>query len=330
MGKTIKKTYDEVYGYFKSKGLELLDEFYKNNTFKMSCVDTEGYKLVVSYSKLKQGRVPSRFGHNNPYTIENIRHYIKLNRENVELVSTEYINAHEKLIFKCLIHDEEFNMNWANFKVGHGCSICSYELKLTIPIIKQKIIDMERDKEVELVSTEYIGANDILIFKCLIHNEEFNMKWANFRCGSGCPICAIEKISGENNWNWKGGITPLYRHLRNKIQSWKIDSFKKYNYRCDITSSNKNCLIHHLYPFSIILQETISTINLPIYKEINKYTEIELKSIEDKCLELHYKYGLGVCLCKEVHEEFHKIYGKKNNTREQYEEFRINKINTLK
>ena len=57
--------------------------------------------------------------------------------------------------------------------------------------------------------------------------------------------------------------------------------------------------------FSEILQETMEFLNLPIYKQINKYTDEELKSIEEKCLEMHYKYGLGVCLCEEEHKLFH-------------------------
>jgi hypothetical protein len=65
---------------------------------------------------------------------------------------------------------------------------------------------------------------------------------------------------------------------------------------------------------------------LPIYINISQYTQDELDILSKKCLELHYKYGLGVCMTKPIHKEFHILYGLKNNTPEQYEEFKKNKL----
>ena len=57
-------------------------------------------------------------------------------------------------------------------------------------------------------------------------------------------------------------------------------------------------------------------------KQISEYSKEELNNITNLCVELHYKYELGVCLTEEEHKLFHSIYGRENNTIEQYKEFK--------
>lgn len=130
----------------------------------------------------------------------------------------------------------------------------------------------------------------------------------------------IKPLYKEDNGNWQGGISALYVHLRRNIQAWKNDSMKDCNYKCVLTSGNFDN-IHHLYNFSDIVSETLEILNLPIYDEINKYTKEELLEIEKVCLDLHYKYGLGVCLRKDIHKLFHDTYGYSNNSKGQFSDF---------
>lgn len=112
---------------------------------------------------------------------------------------------------------------------------------------------------------------------------------------------------------------------------WKNDSFNLYNNKCDITNSSNKNIIHHHKNFSDIVKEVLNTLNLEIKYNLSEYSELDLKLIEKLSLELHYKYGLGICISQDEHKLFHKIYGKKNNTKEQYDEFKANrtiKLNT--
>lgn len=131
---------------------------------------------------------------------------------------------------------------------------------------------------------------------------------------------------------WKGGITPVAMHLRGFIKrsQWQIDSFVRYNSRCVISgkpNTYKDKLhIHHLHAFSDIVRETMAELNLDFREQIGMYSDEELDAIEEKCLGLHYKYGLGVTISESLHYEFHSIYGKGGNTPEQFEEFKKKKL----
>jgi hypothetical protein len=132
--------------------------------------------------------------------------------------------------------------------------------------------------------------------------------------------------SGEDNPCWKGGITQIKDHLRSNINQWKLDSMKQCNYKCEITGKSFD-EIHHLYPFNKIIDETFEITKIERKQEIKDYTQKELKQLEETCLQLHYKYPLGVCLTKEIHVLFHSIYGRKDCMPKDYYEFKEKYLN---
>lgn len=245
------------------------------------------------------------------------------------LISKSYKNNHSKIQYICNKHFNEGikEINWIHLRDGEGCKSCGIEKsalsqRFTQAEVKKIIEEDYKEYGCKLIG-EYINYNDYnLELKCNC-GEIFTTSLSWFIRGKRkCNICSIALFSGENHPKWKGGITSLCNYLRGCISEWRKDSFKQSNYKCVITGSTKNKVIHHLYGFNQIIQETMETLNLPIYQEINQYTRDELKSIEDLCLKLHYKYGLGVCICEEEHKLFHSIYGYGNNTPEQFEEFK--------
>lgn len=101
------------------------------------------------------------------------------------------------------------------------------------------------------------------------------------------------QMLGENNVNWKGGITPKNKQIRNSTEYklWRKACFERDNFTCQKTGiSGGRLVVHH----------------------INNFAEFP---------ELRLAIDNGITLSKRAHEEFHKIYGKKNNTKEQIIEF---------
>ena len=264
-----------------------------------------------------------KFSKYNPYTIQNIKLWCKLNNKPFELISDKYQGSTNNLIWKCLKCDRIFNRSW-DYILQELC--CTYCNSLAI-------------KNPELASEWHPTKNGILTaydvsfcsgkhvwWKCKKCNHEWIVTIADrHNMHSGCPKCKKLDVSGENHWNWKGGITPIHNYLRSSLLKWKRDSMKNCNYKCIITGDRFED-IHHLYSFSNILFESLNELNFQLYKDINNYTITELKILEKKVLEVHYRYPLGVCITNNIHKLFHLIYGRVNNTPEQWEEFVSKKL----
>ncbi|MCE5220090.1 MAG: hypothetical protein LLF98_02180 [Clostridium sp.] len=147
-----------------------------------------------------------------------------------------------------------------------------------------------------------------------IRKKEEN-KWI----GSDNPFYNSQRF-GELNPNYKGGISVLSLEIRRNIKQWKFDSMKNSNYKCFFTGERFD-VIHHLYSLDNIIQDALSETKLPLYDSIGWYTQEELQTIIDKCLELHYRYPLGICMQNKYHVKFHLEFGYGNNTPEQFYEF---------
>lgn len=99
--------------------------------------------------------------------------------------------------------------------------------------------------------------------------------------------------SGKDNPAWKGGITPKHLAIRMSVdyKLWREAVFSRDGHICQKCKEKGGKLDpHHIYNFA-------------------DYPELRT-SIEN-----------GIILCRKCHIEFHKIYGKKNNTKEQLLEF---------
>ena len=111
----------------------------------------------------------------------------------------------------------------------------------------------------------------------------------------GIPHLAIR---GNKHHSWKGGVTPINEMARKSlmIRLWKKSCMERDNFTDQKTGQRGGRLVVH---------------------HINNFADFP---------ELRTSIENGITLSKESHIEFHKIYGKKNNTRSQLEEF-LNKNN---
>ena len=289
---------------------------------KKTNLDRYGSEYAQSNNEIKE-----KIRNAQNFDIEFIRK--EFGKRDYKLLSYFYINNTQDLDFICNKHSEYgvqtttyANLNSSN----HVCKICENERKSELYSHDYNFVkSIFEDNKLILISKKYTNENQELEFTCNRHLE-YGVQTTPFGLllhrGNGCRYCGIERRSGINHFNWKGGISPLQNYLRDKINDWKINSIKQCNYKCILTGDRFDA-IHHLYSFSNILEETLDILSIGLKNVISEYTLEELSIIESKLKELHYKYGLGVCLRKDVHDLFHskELYGKGNNTPEQFEEF---------
>jgi len=119
--------------------------------------------------------------------------------------------------------------------------------------------------------------------------------------GIPCPEETKNKISKtlkgrytrEKSPSWKGGLTPIDRQIRNSTDYslWRKICFERDNFICQkCKESGGRLSVHH----------------------INNFADFP---------ELRFAIDNGVTLCIKCHKEYHKIYGKRNNTKEQLKEY---------
>lgn len=133
---------------------------------------------------------------------------------------------------------------------------------------------------------------DIILSQLLVHR-------------SGCQKCALEKRSGLNHWNYKGGVSILEDVIRQSLDSWKKSIREYYNYRCPITgNSGLETVVHHLYSLNNIFNDVVNELKVNINDKqstINAFEdESEYYLLLNKIIEKH-KIETGILISKNIH-----------------------------
>lgn len=242
----------------------------------------------------------------------------EFNKKGLLLEEQEYINAHQKLSYRCKKHLNygAQQITYTIFKKGNFCcKICrgkSQSERCRLPLDKVK--QMFFNRGFKLVTDTYVNNNTKLPYVCIKHPD--NVQYITLITlinGAGCKECYYEKT-------YKG-IAPLSSLLRNRIGEWKRQSIEKANGKCAITGDVYD-VVHHLYSFNTILIDALNELKINLRSKVSDYSFEEIELLANKVIDLHKAHPLGVCLTKEVHSLFHSLYGYGYNTPDQFEEFK--------
>ena len=119
---------------------------YKHKSNIYDEIEKDGYYFKVYLKNWKEGYRPNIVDKRNPYSIENIKNFIKLNNIKSTLISNEYKNNNEHLLFKCEC-GMEYEASWTHFSQGYNwkCNTCALKegctTRHTLEDVKKKVIN---------------------------------------------------------------------------------------------------------------------------------------------------------------------------------------------
>lgn len=209
-----------------------------------------------------------------------------------------------------------------------GCPVCYSKVKVSKKRIyrsKEEILKLIKNPliKVDFEKNEYYSYENIQI-SCSKHDcgEKRSVTVRKLITQNfNCKRCSDESITREGHYLWKGGVSPVQNHLRGDLGEWKQLSLKAHNNKCYVTGKKSNLIVHHVYPFAKIVDETLSILNLDYRPSIGAYTLSEQEKMVETNKSLHRKYGFGIPLKEDIHNLFHDVYGKRDTSMDDLIEF---------
>jgi hypothetical protein len=209
-------------------------------------------------------------------------------KEGYKLLSKNYVNSREKVEFICPNgHTHSITLS-AFTNQGQRCSICSKRKKHNL----QEIKDIFNNVGWKLLSTVYINNKQVLDVLCN-KGHKISINLNNFLNGWRCKKCYVLRNRGETSNCWNPNLTNEERLRERDIpenNDWIKNVLKRDNYKCvycNTDGNGTNLNAHHLEGWHW-------------------------------CKTLRFEVSNGVTLCKDCHKAFHKQFGRKYNTSEQF------------
>lgn len=245
------------------------------------------------------------------------------------LITDYYVNAHQHLQYRCEKHPEHVQeIIYNSLQRGCGCWYCGREAatsKRTLTIDDVRMV--VESKGLIFISCDYKNEYSLVQFKCPKHLDDVQESiYNNIQQGSRkCSFCVKEKFTGRNNHNYADGSKYVSQYVRSFIKDWRKRIIAESGYKCAVSNvpTDGHFVVHHLKSSNTVLKTILSEYG---YTPQEKIPYDILSDVVDKYVEEHENLG-GVFISQQVHKLFHKVYGNRHNTPEQFWEFKQNYIN---
>ena len=201
-----KYTYKEIKDYIESVGYFLLSDMNSDIKNKLIISDDEGYKYSVFFNSfhnhiINRGIGLSKFGKNNPHTIENIILFLKINMPNIYLEDNQIWHGNST---KMTFYDDDsykYYVVFSSILMGYKPEKFNVSNIYSLYNI-ENFLKINNKTFVLLPNQIYLGSHKLLKFKCKNCNEDeipFESNMPSILRGRGCSICSNNKRGKYNN-----------------------------------------------------------------------------------------------------------------------------------
>jgi hypothetical protein len=194
-----RRTKKEMTDILKKRGYEFIGDYFPKDGFRhVIFKDKTGYKYDVRIANIIINQHPHPFAMSNPFTLRNIRIWLKINKKTFSLCKdSEYIDSFKhKIKFYCRVCRDHFYMEWGNVQGGCGCAVCAGK-----QAGKRKNIGYKFPKSLDVWNYElnkdspyqYTHSSDKVVWwNCdnKVHRTYQRTISSSVICGFRCSICS--------------------------------------------------------------------------------------------------------------------------------------------
>lgn len=283
---------NKVKSFFKSHNIVLLSKEVKNNKspiyFLCPICGKESHSTWTSLSRKSDSKLilckECALNKKRELGIQRFRDKDKIDEIRREfasrgatLISDEYINCSQNLVFLCSKCGKEHTISYSSFKRGINpnltCLDCS---KIARPDIQKIAEDFSRKGAVLLTTEkEYLNKNSKLRFLCSNCGAEYAIIYANYQQGQNPNLLCKHCMSGvKSSPDAKFGN--YRKRIDNNWYSWVKEFFNIPREDYDLYSS------HHIIPFATSEEFRHSVLNgFPLRREVHSNSYVSKYGVKN-------------------------------------------------
>lgn len=219
------KTKEEIKYFIEDSGYIFISEYLNSKSVRRVIIqDSVGYKYDIRLDNIKsKNNKRPIVGKNNPFTLENISLWLKLNNSHFEMLEdNSYNGSQSKIMMFCNDCKDYPETSWSNILNEKGCGICKgkqvglyHNLETQRPDIAT---EWHPTKNRDLTPKDFTySSNKKVWWLCPEGHEYYSSIASRTTNNTGCKMCYSNQIVKKNNLFEKyPEISSEWNYVKNK------------------------------------------------------------------------------------------------------------------